>query len=230
MASRSSNSSVSSSLVRDESAGWQRPRPSHVVLGHRAVLAGGQEIEIDGGGALDAVLAADEADGVEAVLLIEADLHFGKALHLRQPVGDAADLVLSARSSRPRTSCLERDLQALRAESRDPPGGPESARKRSTRSRKRPSLSPWNVSHARSSPSPHVPPAHRPGVADAVDQVLAVLAIVLQVGRLATLRRLVERRLGDVEMAALDDLRASGGRRTSGSACGCGSRRRRRRT
>ena len=60
------------------------------------------------------------------------------------------------------------------------------------------------------------------------DQVILQRALVLEVLLGLAAGDFVERRLRDVEVAAVDQLAASAGRRTSAAACGCGRRRRRR--
>ena len=63
-----------------------------------------------------------------------------------------------------------------------------------------------------------------------VDQIDLQLGIVLQVAHRLALRRLIERRLGDIEIAAVDHLASSADRRRSTAGSGCARRPRRRRS
>ena len=62
------------------------------------------------------------------------------------------------------------------------------------------------------------------------DQIVFQRALVFQILLRLAARNLIERRLGDVEITALDQRRASAGRRRSAAACGYARRRRRRRS
>src|SRR5436305_1298569 len=177
-----------------------------LVVRHGAIFGAGDQVPVDADLALDAVALRQEADIERAVVLVPADDHPVEAGGLDH-LGDPLDLLGIGERQLVLDAVLERDLDRVRriaardellevlAEERDllqEEGQPGAGQ-------------PAAVAIA------VVPVAVRdvelPGVLDAIHQIDLVLAVVLEIGLALAVRNLVERRLRDVEIAALDDLR-----------------------